>query len=156
MSWFVSSAPGKYDERGRYPLDPELEEQFELLFEEPGVGKPARAAWEDAKKNYRGLAVPIGAPLALVEQALADYDAFALGRPIFYEHARRGILARFADNPIDVNPDAATVIYYPGQTIAAMQVRRIKAGAYFARLHPMVPGKYQQANVANANTASPQ
>lgn len=149
MSWFVSSAPGKYDERGRYPLDPLLEEQFELLFgDAPPVdpqGKSQRPAWEYAKRYFEGIVAPAGVPMTMLERALEDYAAYGFGEPIFFSQRGR-VLARFQDNLIDINPDAGTVVYNPGQTIASMQVRRIKSGMYVDRLHPFVPMKYQQAN----------
>lgn len=156
-TWFVESPPGKYDDRGRYPMTPELEEQFEILFGDEPPNKPGpnpvKAAWEDAKKNFRGITAPEGIPLDLLERVFADYEAFELGRPVFYRHATRGILARIDGAPIDVNPDARTVISNPGQTIAAIQVRHIKNGEHFSNLHFMVPMKYSKMNDDNANNA---
>lgn len=155
-TWFVESPPGKYDDRGRYPMTPELEEQFEILFEpngEPPVRpgpNPERAAWEDAKKNFRGITAPEGIPLDLLQKIGDDYEAFDLGRPVFYRHAVRGILGRIDGAPIDVNPDATTIIANPGQTIAAIQTRRIKQGEHFAKLHWYVTAKYQKMNDDNA------
>jgi hypothetical protein len=152
MSWFVTSPPGKYDERGRYPLAPLLEEQFELLFgDQPPVnpqGKSERAAWEYAKRYFEGTTAPEGVPPDMLARALEDYAAFGLGIPTFFGQRGR-VLARFPGAPIDINPDAATVVYNPGQTIAAMQVRAIKNGVFVERLHPFVPAKYQAANAAN-------
>lgn len=147
-TWFVQSAPGKYDERGRYPLDPLLEEQFEILFpDEPGVGKPQRAAWEYAKQYFEGFAVPEYPP-EMIDNAIGAFVAYGFGEPMFFRQRGR-ILARFPGAPIDINPDAAAVVMGAGQTIASMQVRQIKGGQYVSRLHNFVPPKYALLNDGN-------
>jgi hypothetical protein len=108
---------------------------------------PEKAAWEYAKQYFEGITAPEGAPLDLLDRALAAYVEYGLGTPTFFRQRGR-VLARFDGAPLDVNPDAATVIYNPGQTIASMQMRGIKNGRFFERLNPWVPPKYAQMNEA--------
>lgn len=152
MSWFVSSAPGKYDIHGN--MDPLLEAQFEILFgdEEPPVKpgpNPERAAWQAARNTFAGITTPDGVPPEALQAAVDMFLSYGFTEPIFYQLTNGRVLARFTTNPVDVNPDAASVIASPGAGIAAMQTNRIKRGEYFPRLHFMVPGKYVQMNEAN-------
>ena len=145
MAWFVQSAPGKYGSGGRDPLDPLLEEQFEVLFgDEPGVGQPDRAAYEYAKKYFEGLAVPDFSG-QMISAAFEEYNRYNFPTPVFFSQRGR-LLARFPGTPIDWNPDAASAIIAPWQIICTAQVHLIKSGVHVDPIHPFVPAKFKEMN----------
>jgi hypothetical protein len=145
-----TSAPGKYGPQGRYPLDPLIAEQFEVLFgPEPTVRaktseKDHRSNWGQARRYFEGLAIP-SVPEHQLALALEDFHYFGFQHPVFFQ-SRGRVLARFPGNDIAVNPDEASIVAYPGPTIAAMQSARIRAGVKVEPVHPFVPDHLKKAN----------
>jgi hypothetical protein len=95
--------------------------------------------WDLDLGFFKGTGIPEGFNEAQLEAAKAEFDAWGLGEPVFYE-GRYGWQVRFPDSPLPTfETTASTALLTPHLVIAEHQVRSIQEGIEPGRYHPWLP-----------------
>jgi hypothetical protein len=78
-----------------------------------------------------------------LEAAKAEFEAWGLGEPVFYE-GRYGWQVRFPESQLPTfETTATTALLTPHIVIAEHQVRSIQEGVSLGRYHPWLPERLQ-------------
>ncbi len=106
------------------------------------------AQWEHDLKYFQQSGVPDGFSEEKIQLAGNLFEAWGLGRPMFYE-GRYGWTATFPGAEIE-NYQAAvfTAIEAPHLVIAKYQLRQIREGISPTQQHPFVPGRFFRQSAA--------
>jgi hypothetical protein len=101
--------------------------------------KTAVAQWEMDLSYYKGTGIPEGFNEEQVEAASSQFEAWGLGKPVFYE-GRYGWQVTFPDSQLpSFETTASTALITPHMVIAQFQVRSIQEGITPGRFHPWLP-----------------
>jgi hypothetical protein len=98
------------------------------------------ADWERNLEHFKGLGVPEGFTQEQVDAAGAVFEAWGMGRPLFYE-GRYGWMAKFPSVEIaDFEAGPFAALEAPHLVIARYQVALAEEGSEPPQRHPFVPG----------------
>jgi hypothetical protein len=105
----------------------------------------ATVQWEQDMSYFKQIGVPEGFDQSQVDAATVEFEAWGMGKPVFYE-GRYGWQVRFPDSQLpSFEAGAAGALLVPHLVIAQFQARSIEQGVTVARYHPMLPGRLQPA-----------
>ncbi|MEZ5365573.1 MAG: hypothetical protein R2748_25400 [Bryobacterales bacterium] len=114
----------------------------------PSLRAAAVADWERNREYFQGVGVPEGFTQEQVDAAGDLYEAWGLGRPLFYE-GRYGWTATFPQaGGFEAAPYAA--IEAPHLVVARHQVEMASRGETPAEKHPFVPAQVFQLGYFDA------
>lgn len=107
--------------------------------------RTAAVQWEQDLSFFQGTGLPEGFNEAQLEAATAEFEAWGLGKPVFYE-GRYGWQVRFPDSQLPMfETTASTALLVPHLVIAEHQVRSIQEGVTPSRYHPWLPERLREA-----------
>lgn len=133
----ASSNPKKALESEPLPIG------FEQVFGPRPGGSTAAAQWEQDLSYFKGTGLPEGFDEVHLEAAKAEFEAWGLGEPVFYE-GRYGWQVRFPESQLPTfETTATTALLTPHIVIAEHQVRSIQEGVALVRYHPWLPERLQ-------------
>lgn len=153
--WFINpftSPNGVMPWANEEPEPQTLPDGFELLFgPRPEIddfgpvndgGAAYRQAlniWQQHLSTFKQVGTPPWADEGKMAAAAQTYEAWKLGKPVFYE-GRYGWLARFPESRVPRKDFSAyNAVELPQLTVAAYQMAVLAAGGEVAEPHPFVP-----------------
>jgi hypothetical protein len=122
---------------------PPAAEDFVRIFGPRPETRTDAAQWDQDLSYFQGSGLPEGFNEAQLEAATAEFEAWGLGEPVFYQ-GRYGWQVRFPDSQLPMfETTASTALLVPHLVIAEHQVRAIQEGVTPARYHPWLPERLQ-------------
>ena len=122
-----------------------VSEDFVRVFGPRPKTGTAAVQWEQDLSYFQGTGLPDGFNEAQSEAATAEFEAWGLGKPVFYE-GRYGWQVRFPDSQLPMfETTASTALLVPHLVIAEHQVRSIQEGVTPSRYHPWLPERLRSA-----------
>lgn len=131
--WINQSAALNAEEEAEIPED------FLAVFGEKPADRTEAPIWEQNLKYFKQSGVPEGFTQEQIDAAAPVFEAWGLGRPVFYE-GRYGWKARFPEAGIkgfEAFPFASLTA--PHLVIARYQVRQLQSGETPIERHPFTP-----------------
>ena len=110
-----------------------------------GSSRTAAAQWDLDLGYFKGTGLPEGFNESQLQAATAEFEAWGLGEPVFYE-GRYGWQVRFPESQLPMyETTASTALLVPHLVIAEHQARAIQEGVTPPRYHPFLPDRLRSA-----------